>query len=99
MPFLCERCGEAVPNADYVYEGAVVCGECYEEIEDIETVSKYIEDYPNVLKDYITETLNCTDPYRERLVEVLLDIKHWSDTCSNPDESYMRFSDWVMRWH
>lgn len=100
MPFLCERCGEAVPNADYVYEGAVVCGECYEEIHDIDTMLLFIKDHPKMLMDYLEETLYAPAPYGTRAKELIEDAAHWSDTCVNPDDhEYMRFSDWVMRWY
>lgn len=99
MSYLCERCGEALASDDWMYEGMIVCEDCYNTIHDVESYMKYVEDHQKIFIEYLRETLYSPAPYGTRAKEILEDIIHWSDTCVNPDEhEYMRYSDWIMRW-
>ncbi|MBQ1435648.1 MAG: hypothetical protein IIZ19_07110 [Clostridia bacterium] len=100
MPILCERCGEAVRDGDYMtYDGKAVCEECYNTIHDVETQLKFVIDHPRLVIEYLQETLYAPAPYGTRAKEIVDDMCHWSDTCVNPDDhEYMRYSDWIMRW-
>lgn len=83
----CEHCKCELYNDDYIYDGNLVCKDCYEEAIDLATTMEYIKAYPERFFDYLLECYICTDKIHDMIVAVLEDYREQEQT---------EYNTWVM---
>lgn len=73
---LCARCGDYVYTDEYIHDGEIICQECYEYGERIDSVLEFIKAYPKVFFEYLEE---CLISDEEPVKALLADYKEWAE--------------------